>query len=210
MNKLVFTKNPILIKDFSLSKIKNWNEIEIAKTQFVNDNNIQLTRFPGFSFSSQEKVDFYFDNYYQRIKDVFTPPRGNLRDDSSYMMIGIKPGSYFAHLSLSETSWLLGPSSKMLWGLTEILKIYPYYTNVYKFHRDEETGDVSSICREIEIVKQISPNIIPVFLGNYPEYEKIIDVLKLNSYKKIWHPAYLTRNYSIEKMKEWKRRFLEQ
>ena len=147
MNKLTFTQNPILIKEFSLSKIKNWDEIEIAKTQFVTDNNIQLTRFPGFSFSSQEKADFYFDNY---------------------------------------------------------------CTNVYKFHRDEETGDVSSICREIEIVKQISPNIIPVFLGNYPEYEKIIDVLKLNSYKKIWHPAYLTRNYSIEKMKEWKRRFLEQ
>jgi len=202
-HNFTFNKDFSNIETFNLAKVDNWNSIERDKIN-VLFNDEKTNRFSGLSFSSKEDSDLYYDDFYKFVENTFTPPRGNVRRDSKYAFIGIKPGSYYAHLSKTESAWLLGPSSKILDKLLSDLNIYPYFTNVYRSHKDEEDKNIDLIVKEIEVLKKICSDMIFVFMGNYEEYDKIINYFlgDLN-YKNIWHPSYILRGYSENKYKDW-------
>ena len=190
---------------FNLSQVDSWNDIKNHKTSYLLMKNpsIRLLRYPGFIFSSEQDSDFYYKDFYSKVEEVFTPPRGNLSKDSEYAFIGIKPGSYFAHLSQHENCWLLGPSSEMLNRLLVKNQIYPYWTNVYRSYKDEENKDVSLIIQEIETIRKIAPKITLVFMGSYNEYNQIIEKTGETNFIKIWHPSYLLRSYTEDKFEKW-------
>lgn len=205
------------INNFNLAQLKqkDWDLINDAKLSYSLREKSIL--YPGFTFSSDEAAKFY-DNIVLDflINDLkcFTTPRGNLSKDNNILFIGQRPGHFGAHLSVSESAWLLGPSSKMLARLCYELKIFPYFTNFYHSYYVNINKDYNNILKELigifKLYKQFY-NINEfklVLLGSYDEYNLILKELnKLNDIKikpiKIWHPAFLLRKYSEETFMEW-------
>lgn len=205
--KLKQIERPWCCKELNLSQITEWDSINYYKQTYILDKNpsIKYLKFPGFIFSSTEDMTYYYDNFYKNIKNVFTPPRGNLSQSCKYAFIGIQPGKG-AQNSKGESCWLIGETStKMLYDLLYYINVYPYFTNVYLDYTSELHKDTSIIEQEIKIIKKIVPDIKLVFMGSYDEYDKIILNLNLNSneYKRIWHPAFLLRSFTDEKFKQW-------
>lgn len=213
---LIKADSTIHVNDFNLNKIQYYDLIEKHKKSYViTEPQVNFNRYPGFVFSNDNHAQFYYENFYREIEDVFTPPRGNLTMESTHAFFGIKPGSYQLlqvqdKIDVHECCWLLGPSSEMLNKLLEKTQIYPYFSNVYKFHEDELNGNIDLTIKEIETIAAICPNIELVFLGKYEDYfriiEKIGDIIK---YRFIWHPAYLARSFSQEKFNRWQDQLCE-
>jgi hypothetical protein len=201
-------------KEYNLGKIKEeeWHGIARCKNTFVvsETTNEKYIQYPGFTTDEREIVKEYNRYVYSKLNyyNEFTPPRGNLFSDLSHIVCGFKPGHFYQHLSKYETSWLIGPSSKLLHKLLFDIKIYPYFTNVYKNH-DMKFGDIIT---ELEFFIDIFPNVKIIFLGSYNEYSRIVYYFssreKNIKYRNIWHPAYLLRAYSDLKYNKWKQMFL--
>lgn len=184
-----------------------WAGIERCKNAFVLDEpKIEHIKFPGFVTDERWMADAYDEIVYKKCKfdEEFTPPRGNLSTQLTHIICGYKPGHALQHLSKFETSWLFGPSSKMLHTLLEDVGIYPYFTNVYKNH-SMLFGD---ILIELEYLNAILPHVVVVFLGSYEEYNRILYHFAKNDltlrHRNIWHPAYLVRAFTQEKYNTWK------
>lgn len=205
---------PHLVSSYSLSKIKDeeWNEINKARKSYLIKEycDEKLLNFPGFTFSSHYDAKHYF-KFYKTLNNVFTPPRGNLTKENKYIFCGIKPGHKFAYLSKYESSWLFGPSTKLLLQFLKNLKIYPYFTNIYKSHYDEMNKNIDSIVNEIKIIKKIcNPKLI--FLGNYEEYYNLSRRLneekcKINCYR-IYHPSYIARCNTLNNKQKWEKQLI--
>lgn len=181
--------------------------------------------YPGFFFDSEKAQHIYETKVYQKYVDqkVYTPPRGNLSSNNCTIILGIKPGSYRAELSRSESAWIFGPSSQLLHRLLIQHNIYPYFTNVYKSHYDETNHQLSTILHELIVVIGIFATIYNktriniVCLGSYEEYQslksKILTDDKITSLNldlmidKIWHPSYLLRSFSEDKYEIWSNNF---
>ena len=182
-------KRPFLLSHFNMTELDNFNEIDFFKKSYIlnNNQNIRLLRYPGFSFSSDEDADFYYNNFYKSIENVITPPRGNLSRNNKYAFIGIKPGSFLrvglTKEEVSECAWFFGPSSEYLYKLLIREDIYPYFTNVYRTFESEINKDISVILREIEIIKKICRDIILVFMGDYFDFNRVIEVLQLEKWQ---------------------------
>ena len=178
--------------------------------------------YPGFFFDSRNAQHIYETKVYQQYIDekVYTPPRGNLSSNNDTIILGIKPGSYRAEMSRSESAWIFGPSSQLLHRLLQDYNIYPYFTNVYKSHYDETNHQLSKILHELIVIIGIHAIIYGkkhlniICLGSYEEYnslknkiltdEKILNLnieLKMN---RIYHPSYLLRSYSDHLYDVWK------
>lgn len=214
------------ISTYSLPKIEKneWEKIKQNKCSYKIDNSNFTSHllYPGFCFSNDEAVNYYYKNIYSIFESAITPPRGNLSKNNKYIVIGIKPGTYFSHYSLAESSWLLGPSSRMLHKLLLELGIYPYFTNIYKNYTDIENKKIDTIvneivnifymyesCYDINSIKHL--NII--CLGNYKEYDILNTTLAIRSDRpypkihKIWHPSYILRKNTSEMFIKWKNQF---
>ena len=204
--KKIYTTN-----EFSMNKFRDYSKINEYKRSFLlyNDiralfkENLDILRYPGFLFSSYQDVYLYYNNFYKYVENVITPPRGNLTRNSKYAFIGIKPGFYsrtgLTLNNINECAWFFGPSSRWLYRLLYDLKIYPYFSNVYKECTDEENHDITLFKKEMKVLLNINPNIIFVFMGNYYEFPQIIYEMNLRpkQYKRIWHPSYIARKSSM-------------
>jgi hypothetical protein len=209
-------KNIYRINTFKLKFIDDWDAIDCDKSKVVitnNPNNRRYLTFPGFVSDNIELANLYEKYIYNKIREVFIPPRGNISTKCQLMVVGIKPGTKYMIYSKSECSWLLGPSSQMLFKLLYETNVYPYFTNVFHdTNSSETTGDISEILKEIDFMNIINSNIRIIFLGNYEIYNKLIDILagkNINNAFKIWHPAYLCRSYTDEKFDKWKNQFIK-
>lgn len=208
-----------LISSFDLNQIgtNGWKSISDSKFSYLICNNPSTVYllYPGFVFSSDEAAQFYDENILSFIKNnlnAFTTPRGNLSKSNNIIFIGQRPGTFTAHLSKAESAWLLGPSSKMLIKACKDLNIYPYFTNFYHSHYINTDRNYKNILFEISKIYELYTRIYNieklniVFLGNYSEYDELINNFKdrnnLNIIK-IWHPAYLIRSYSEDKYLKW-------
>lgn len=164
-------------------------------------DNSDMLRYPGFMFTDEAAAKEYYNQFYQYVEDVLTPPRGNLSADCEYVFIGIKPGALRPNQVtddvLEEKAWLFGPSSYVLNEILSLESVYPYFTNVYKEYNQIENKNVDQICEELKIIKRLCPNVIPVFLGKFHEYDLIIRKVDIDSYIKIWHPSYVVRTGKI-------------
>ena len=210
--------------------VKNYNSINISPEEY---NIIDINRrgyilgdmrfnkpnlnYPGFVFSSDVAASMYHTLCYSKYieGEIYTPPRGNLSVSNPYIFMGIKPGKIDHHKEKKESAWLFGPSSKMLHNLLIEKSIYPYFTNVYKSSDEEESGNLDTIFRELLVIFTMYKqhyglnNMTIVYMGSYDEYWELKarldkDIKGFNiEYKKIWHPAYLTRTYSEQKFIEW-------
>lgn len=192
----------------------------VLKTPMSFDNSKNL-HFVGFYFDNIDAVKKYDAKVYQPYleKGINTPPRGNLSSNNDVIFLGIKPGSWQAHLSPVESSWIFGPSSKMLHKLIRVFNLYPYFTNIYKSHYDESNMQLQSIYNELLIIAAINAlyykkfELTVVCLGSYPEYASLANrfkddskLQKLNftmNFYKIWHPSYLLRAYSENNFAIW-------
>lgn len=190
------THKAYLVEEYSLGKIKNWKLIDNAKKSYlIHDNpSINLIRFPGLVFNKVSNAAFY-EAYYDTLK-CFTPPRGNLANN--IIFVGIKPGNYQLKMlnnnDVSESAWLLGPSSKLLNVVLQRLNIYPYFTNVYKTHDQEENGDISDIITELSFISMFHDKLKIIFMGGYKEYDEIIKKISPTfECHRIWHPSYILR-----------------
>lgn len=217
--KKIFEDETFNISDFNLSKLsdKEWNKISDQKFTYILNNKKSNILYPGFCFSNDEAANYFSTNILNFIINelkAFTSPRGNLSKNNNTIVIGQRPGHAFAHLSKSESAWLLGPSSKMLCRLLSSCNIYPYFTNFYHSHYVKIDLNYSNIIIEIlKIFKLYSKfyNINEfkiIFLGRYDEYDILKKELsKLNTVKinfiNIWHPAYILRNNSEENYNNW-------
>ena len=207
-------KRPFLLPHFDMTKLDNFNEIDFFKKSYILDNtqNTRLLRFPGFTFSFKEDANYYYNNFYKKIENEITPPRGNLSRDNKYIFMGIKPGSFLrSGLSkdqVSESAWFFGPSSEYLYKLLIKKNIYPYFTNVYRTFESELNKDISTVLEEINIIKNICKDVTFVFMGEYKDFDRIIEELNLKKYqyKKIWHPSFIARNGGYN-FNQWVRRF---
>ena len=197
-------------KEYNLSRIKeeDWIGINGCKHTFVIDVGEQqkYIQYPGFATDEKEIIREYNTRVYSKLNYIneFTPPRGNLFSGLSHIVCGYKPGHFYQHLSRYETSWLIGPSSKMLHRLLFDVGVYPYFTNVYKNH-DLKFGDILT---ELEFFIDVFPEAEIVFLGSYEEYSRIVYHFsskdKKIKYKQVWHPAYLLRVFTNEKYERWR------
>lgn len=180
----------------------------------INDSpSIVLIKWPGTVFSSKKAQQFYTSNLYSDILNVPTPPRGNLSTHCRYIFIGIRPGHTHAHLSKHDTSWMFGNSSTVLHKALVSLGIYPYFTNIYKDSTHDFDGDLSGITKELEVVfnmyRKIYKVSIPtvVLMGEYTEYDRLEKFLSIQgdvNSKRIWHPSYIARSLSDDRMNKWK------
>lgn len=183
-------------------------------------NNSKNLQYVGFHFDNAKAVEKYYEKVYlpYQVEKINTPPRGNLSSTNAIIILGIKPGSWQAHLSPVESSWIFGPSSKMLHRLLRIFDIYPYFTNVYKSYYDESNMQLKSIYNELVVIAAIyglcynKTDLSVVCLGSYKEYVSLADRFKndttlkklnfkLNFYR-IWHPAFLLRAFTEENFKK--------
>lgn len=186
-----------------------------------NSDNSKNLHYVGFYINSIDAVKKYNEKVYQPYLNarINTPPRGNLSSNNDIVVLGIKPGSWQAHLSPVESSWIFGPSSKMLHKLLRVFNLYPYFTNVYKSHYDENNMQLQSIYNELLVLAGIyklyyqKNELNVICLGSYPEYLSLATKfreeaklqklnMKLNFYK-IWHPSYLLRAYTVENFNLW-------
>lgn len=198
-------------KEYNLGKIcqEDWNRIAGCKNTFIIDESQQeiqrYNQYPGFVTDEREIIKEYDRRVYKKLGyySEFTPPRGNLFSNISYVVCGYKPGHFYQHLAKAETSWLIGPSTKMLHRLLFDVGMYPYFTNVYKNH-DLKFGDILT---ELEFFVDVF-NCEIIFLGSYEEYSRIVYHFssrdKKIKYKNIWHPAYLLRAFTNEKYEKWR------
>lgn len=203
-----------LVDTFNLASITNWDSIAKAKTQVIIDDKptIAYSRFPGFVTDDMYIANKYYEHIYHGIETCPTPPRGNISTDVKAMVVGLKPGSYFAYLSQAESSWLLGPSSEMLNRLMSSAGIYPYYSNAFHDRDvDENNSEPLQIIKEIKFLHALNEEILIIFLGKYQIYDIIIDRIREFNIKtlKIWQPAYLVRSYSEVKFNTWKHSLLK-
>lgn len=189
-----------------------WSKIEYyKKTYIIQDScEFKFNRYPGFMFSNDEAAELYYNNFYNNIENINTQPRGNLSLSSKYIFVGIRPGSNDIH-SKSESCFLIGEkTAAVLNCLFRDLNIYGYYTNVYMSSTSVDIN-LTKILSELSILKLINNNLLIIFLGQYDEYDKIIDILKLENkkdYLKIWHPSYIMRSYTTQKYNTWLRSFV--
>jgi hypothetical protein len=163
------------IPDYDLRHYSVCNEDRESVLKYKNQALHECTvseglKWPGFCYSADGYPDFYRSD----LKELFAPPRGNLKPEIA--VCGIAPGE--SKFSFGESAWLLGPTSKTLHYALEKFNIYPYFTNMSKkpFPKNVEiwkTGELakarSIIIKEMEIVK---PKII-MFLGKYDVYGSI-------------------------------------
>lgn len=201
-------------REYRLGKIKkeDWDRIAGCKHTFVINASEQqkYIQYPGFATDKKEIIKEYDKKIYFKFNfrsDLIIPPRGNLNSALSHVVCGIRPSNFLHHLSKISISWLIGPSSKMLYNLLSDVNVYPYFTNVYK----NDTSNYGTI-QELEFLINTFPNIQIIFLGSYKEYDDIIYYFssknKQIKYKKIWHPAYLVRAYSKDRYKKWVKSFI--
>lgn len=188
---------------------------ESLKTAVVTKNTdlLRCLRFPGIISDNTDIVNRYISEIYNDIAGCRTPPRGNLTSHSNIIICGIKPGVINSNMNIPETSWLFGPSAKLLTILMWNAGIYPYFTNV--FHdsgADEHNGDISQVVKEIKFVNDMSGSVKVVFLGKYQIYDNVANNI-LGNYgilsTKIWHPSYLARSYSNTKLSMWLKNLID-
>jgi len=212
------TKYIYKIPTFNMNKLTNedWNNIDKYKFTYTDLHNSIL--YPGFKFSTNKAAEFYDKNILNFLVNklkVFTTPRGNLSKDNNIFVIGQRPGHYYAHLSKSESAWLIGDSAKLLLKLCHQLDIYPYFTNFYHSHYVNLDFNCNNIFKEIIGIFKLYKdfynikNFRIVLLGSYKEYNNLInEINKLTdinvNFIRTWHPSYLLRSYSEEKYNIWK------
>lgn len=197
-----------MLESFKPGAIKNWDRIDKFKNSYVVDNcpGIEYLKFPGF-VTNYDTIAQKYDIIYKKFENSKTPPRGNISTECKVMIIGFKPGTFFAHMCSAESAWLIGPSSFMLNKLLYHTNIYPYYTNAFHDRLfDENEENLTHVISEIKFMHAINENISIVFLGSYEIYDKLIFGIcaKLNiNCGRIWHPAYLCRAFTEEKFSVW-------
>jgi len=173
-----------------------------------------MIKWPGTVFSSKKAQRLYTKELHDLLS-VHTPPRGNLSKHSRFIFIGIKPGHTYAHLSKYDTSWMFGNSSTVLHKALVSLGIYPYFTNVYKDPFQETDGNVDGIIKELSVILHMYTKIYKVqmptvvLMGDYPEYDKIECTFNDVLFKRIWHPSYIARSLSEDRMNKWKQQILQ-
>lgn len=208
-------KEAFFIGQFTISEgIDQWEEIKKSCTSAVIKENpeINYLRFPGLTLTTHGDYLCYIMSrsfFYPFSKSSLIYPRGNITQNSKYAFIGIRPGPGSPKYE-AGTSWLFGPSSRILHKLLYDLDIYPYFTNIYKYPDIQDRKFfIDSFIQEILTVNHICDKITLVFMGNYDEYEEVIDRLdgKIDHIK-IWHPSYLLRAYSDKKYNIWKEQLI--
>ena len=187
----------ILVNTFNFNDVEDWNRIRINTKNYVilkKEPSLSWLRFPGLVFDSKTKdfINKYYEVFIENeYHEVFTPPRGNLTSTLKYVFCGIKPGSYRIENSKAESAWLFGPSSRYLMDFCIQLKVFPYFTNVYKNFYDEENKDLTKIRKELKILQERFDPVF-VFLGNYKEYDELMKEFRKSF--RIWHPSFIARN----------------
>jgi hypothetical protein len=219
-NKKTFLKveNPYLIKTYSQLQHtdQDWADVEFAMQSYIihNRGHQNLFLYPGYMFSNQEAADYYQENVYQYLSKYFTPPRGNVSNDLQFVVCGIKPGKCLNELFVKESSWLYGPSSKVLHEFLKTLSIFPYFTNIYKYWNTEETDSIDEVANEITHLYHIIKNIYCLqkglrilCLGNYTEYLSLANYFRSTNMdivcQSIWHPSYIARKNTPENFQKW-------
>jgi len=176
---------------------------DINSFLLLDENNLMLLRYAGYAFSDTDFAFQYYEKVTAQYKTTYLPlPRGNLSKFNSYIFVGIKPGSYKTDFNICGTAWLFGPSSEVLNKFLIELKIYPYFTNVYKSYFDEENKNIDNIVIEIECIRDLyekyndDVELQIVTMGKYPEYDLLKEKFKNLKFKNIWHPSYILKNNS--------------
>lgn len=224
--KIVSEKDVYIPIPMDLDKLTNIDWVAISESvgtgvvsDLSHDYSSPLFRYPGFVFSSSAALARYNSDVYSTLgyNSVATPPRGNLTKDNRYLFFGIKPGPGAVN-SVSESSWLFGPSTTILYGFLEKLNLFPYFSNVYKdWNAPKESLELSinSTLTEILQIKSMYEDIYGVsdplrivFMGKYPEFDFIENILNKKCKKqfqviRIWHPSYILRMKSWEKFYMW-------
>lgn len=181
--------------------------IAVSISEFSEDVKKTLVlRGPCIFYESSQIAQKYIDEVYSNFKDSFTPPRGFVGDNVC-IICGIAPG--YSKLSFSEPKWLYGPSSELLhkmlvfnwrWYFTNVCK-EPFNENEYDDNKAREWA--SSLVMELLFFQKNVKNSKLVFLGTYPIYMKIKELILIPSIS-IYHPSYLLKSPSkiqIEKNK---------
>jgi len=204
----------------NLSNISNkeWENIDTYKHTYILNPSKLSNSYPGFYFSDKHaavQYDKFVHSWYKYKLNAFTLPRGNLTKENNVFVVGFKPGHFQAHKSISESAWLLGPSSKMLIKLFDDIGVYPYFTNFYHSYFVENNKDDHNILSELLNIFTIYLHVynkrsfIILFLGSsYEEFDILSNKLNYEGLdikiKKIWHPSYILRNQNEETYNIWK------
>ena len=200
-----FEENDWLMLEKYRSKV-----IRIDHHQKINIE--KFNKYPGFLIDdiNIKHLYLYQAGIYRKYLrlNFYSLPRGNLTFDNKIIVLGFAPG--WNTIRRQESHWLLGPSSKILQKLLNDLKIYPYYTNLFKkalIYNKEYSYELKDaqidLLDELMLLKRYFKFDKILVLGKYKEYDVVLNkIKKLYNIIQIWHPSYIVRN-NYKNYNEW-------